>query len=192
MPSSPALAASSGRCSAVSVGPRGLPSPTGLRTIHDRLVDDVNAFVAERGLQIVRFDKGTSKEPTVRPFLAAAEKSATPGVVMVGKAQERMPGGWRGFRRGGRRRHPHFVYRRQALYVDYWYFYLWDDDWGPGFIKLCPYAPTRCGAGATGTSGSSASSPRPAWTSPPWTTACGGLLRACASRAWKAWPLSCR
>jgi hypothetical protein len=118
-----------------------IPSPTGLRTIHDRLIDDIGAFVEERGLQVVRFEKGASKEQLARPFLEAAERAANPGVVLVGKAQERMPGGWRGFRRGGSDGHPHFVYRRQALYVDHWYFYVWDDDWGPGFIKLCPYAP---------------------------------------------------
>ncbi|MDP9442603.1 MAG: hypothetical protein M3P34_10600 [Actinomycetota bacterium] len=60
--------------------------------------------------------------------------------MMVGVAQERVSG-WRGFRRGGSDSHPHFVYRRQSLSVNHYYFYLWDAEWAPGFIKVCPYAP---------------------------------------------------
>jgi len=39
---------------------------------------------------------------------------------MVGVAQERVSG-WRGFRRGGSDGHPHFVYRRQSLWVNHYY-----------------------------------------------------------------------
>jgi hypothetical protein len=118
-----------------------IPSPVGFRTIHERLVDQINRFAGENALPVVRFERGVSKEAVAKPYLEAAERAGTEGVVLIGKAQERLPGGWRGFRRGGSDSHPHFVYRRQALYVDHYYFYVFDREWGPGWVKLCPYAP---------------------------------------------------
>lgn len=117
-----------------------IPSPVGLRRVHDRLVAAIDRFVADNNLPVVRFAKGQSKEDTARPLLDAAARQQREGVVMVGVAQERVSG-WRGFRRGGSDSHPHFVYRRQSLWVNHYYFYLWDAEWGPGFIKVCPYAP---------------------------------------------------
>jgi len=118
-----------------------LPSPTGFRTIHERLIKEINGFAASKGLEIMRFDKGASKEQIARPLQDAAARAGTPGVVLIGKAQERMPGGWRGWINGGSKSHPHFTWRRQTLFVDNYYFYLWDDDFGPGFLKLAPFAP---------------------------------------------------
>lgn len=117
-----------------------IPSPAGLGRIHDRLVAAIDRFIAENDLPVVRFAKGASKEDLARPYLAAAAQDQRPGVVLVGVAQERVSG-WRGFRRGGSDSHPHFVYARQSLWVNHYYFYLWDAEWGPGFIKVCPYAP---------------------------------------------------
>lgn len=117
-----------------------IPSPKGLGQIHDRFVAAIDRFVADNQLPVVRFAKGQSKELTALPFLEAAAAAGREGVVMVGVAQERVSG-WRGFRRGGSDSHPHFVYRRQSLWVNHYYFYIWDAQWGPGFIKVCPYAP---------------------------------------------------
>lgn len=117
-----------------------IPSPKVFGQIHDRLVASIDAFVANNNVAVVRFAKGQRKEDVARPHLEAAERAGQEGVVMVGVAQERVSG-WRGFRRGGSDAHPHFVYRRQSLWVNHYYFYIWDDQWGPGFIKLCAYAP---------------------------------------------------
>jgi hypothetical protein len=117
-----------------------IPSPAGFSQIHDRLVADIDAFIASCGLEVVRFSKGQRKEELAKPFLDVAAAAGREGVVMVGVAQERVSG-WRGFRRGGSDGHPHFCYSRQSLWVNHYYFYVWDRQWGPGFIKLCPYAP---------------------------------------------------
>jgi hypothetical protein len=121
-----------------------IPSPAGLGHNHDRLVADLERFVAERNIPLVRFGKGQSKEEVARPYLADAIEQGREGVVLVGKAQERVAG-WRGFKDRTSalhsEAHPHFTYRRQALFVDHWYCYIADAEWGPGFIKLCPYAP---------------------------------------------------
>ncbi len=117
-----------------------IPSPAGLAHNHDRLVRDIERFIAEQELPVVRFAKRQSNQEVARPYLAKAEQAGREGVVLVGIAQERVAG-WRGWKDGGSPGHPHFTYRRQALFVNHYYFYLWDRDWGPAFIKLCPYAP---------------------------------------------------
>lgn len=121
-----------------------IPSPVGLGHNHDRLVSEIDAFVAANDVPVVTFRKRERKEDVARPYLAGAQAEGREGVVLVGKAQERVMG-WRGFKDGtdprGQKGHPHFVYRRQALFVNHYYFYVWDSDWGPAFFKLCPYAP---------------------------------------------------
>ena len=38
-------------------------------------------------------------------------------------------------------KHPHMEWGRQMAFVNHFYFYLWDPDWGPAFIKTNAYAP---------------------------------------------------
>ena len=59
---------------------------------------------------------------------------------MVGVAQEKTVCVARLARRRSRR-HPHFVYRRQSIFPNNYYFYIRDPDWGPTFIKTIAYAP---------------------------------------------------
>jgi hypothetical protein len=30
---------------------------------------------------------------------------------------------------------------RKMFFVIHFYFYIWDSEWGPAFIKICGYAP---------------------------------------------------
>jgi len=117
-----------------------IPSPKILGQIHDRLLYAIDKFISDHDLELVRFKRGESKEEIARPYLESAASAGREGVVLVGVAQERVSG-WRGFRKGGSDSHPHFAYSRQSLWVNHYYFYIWDTHWGPGFIKLCPYAP---------------------------------------------------
>lgn len=121
-----------------------IPSPAGLGHNHDRLVADIERCATGNGLDIVRFAKRESKEEVARPYLAGALAEGRFGVAFIGKAQERV-NGWRGFKDAKSdqhsERHPHFAYRRQSLMVDHFYFYIADPEWGPTFVKLCPYAP---------------------------------------------------
>jgi hypothetical protein len=121
-----------------------IPSPVILARNHDRLVADIERFVARCGLDVVRFRKGDVKEDVARPYQEAAAAANQPGVVLVGKAQERMEA-WAGYKDPRSPlhtdRHPHFSFSRQAKVPDHWYFYGHDDQWGPVLVKLCPYAP---------------------------------------------------
>lgn len=126
------------------VGNRNIPSPALLGHNHDRMVRDLDRFVAERELTVVRFRRGDSKEQIARPYQLAAAAEGRCGVVLVGKAQERTEV-WRGWvdktSPQSTSRHPHFRFGRQSAVPDHWYFYLWDRAWGPALIKLGTHAP---------------------------------------------------
>jgi hypothetical protein len=126
------------------VGDRKIPSPALLGKNHERLVADLDRFVAERELPVVRFRRGDVKELVARPYQHEAAAEGRSGVVLVGKAQERMEA-WAGYKDASSplasARHPHFSFSRQARVPDHWYFYLWDEEFGPVLIKLCSYAP---------------------------------------------------
>jgi hypothetical protein len=126
------------------VGDRNIPSPALLGHNHDRLVAELERFLAERELPVVRFRRGEAKELIARPYQLAAAAEGRSAVVLVGKQQERTEA-WAGYKDTASpfhsKSHPHFSFSRQARVPDHWYFYLWDDEFGPAFVKLCSYAP---------------------------------------------------
>ncbi|MHB8659452.1 MAG: hypothetical protein ACYC91_16175 [Solirubrobacteraceae bacterium] len=61
------------------------------------------------------------KEEIAREHFKCAEREDRYGVVMVGVAQEKTSA-WRGWRNGGPDEHPHFVYRRQSIFPNNYYF----------------------------------------------------------------------
>jgi hypothetical protein len=121
-----------------------IPSPVLLNRNHERLVNELEALEESTGVPVVRFKSGQSKEDIARPYQDEALAAGRPGLVLVGKAQERTSS-WRGFvdetHAAHRPGHPHMTWRRQSSVPDHWYFYFFDPDWGPAFIKLCSYAP---------------------------------------------------
>jgi hypothetical protein len=126
------------------IGQRNIPSPALLGHNHDRMVADLERFVADHEVPVVRFRRGDHKEALARPYQLTAAAEGRTGVVLVGKAQERVEV-WRGWVDKSSPRstatHPHMCFGRQSAVPDQWYFYLWDADWGPAFIKVNTYAP---------------------------------------------------
>ena len=117
-----------------------IPSPVLLAKIGRAYVAAIDRFAEREGIPVVRFAKGESKEQIARPYVQAAEAAGRFGVVLIGVAQERATA-WRGWRRGGPDGHPHFEFGRQSVFVNHYYFYVRDRDWGPAFVKSCAYAP---------------------------------------------------
>lgn len=117
-----------------------IPSPAILGRIGRDYVEAVDRFAIDNEIPVVRFAKGACKEDLARPYLRAAERAGRCGVVMIGVAQEKAYA-WRGWRDGGNDTHPHFEFGRQAIYVNHYYFYIYDREWGPAFIKTNAYAP---------------------------------------------------
>lgn len=99
----------------------------------------VAAYAEDRGIPVVRFGAGDRKIDVARPYL---EQGGSPGVVLIGKAQETQ---W--VTMGTDRRRdpssgvPHFRFERKERRITVYYFYIRDAEWGPCFIKLAAYFP---------------------------------------------------
>jgi hypothetical protein len=117
-----------------------IPSPALLGRIGRAYVKEIERFAADNEIPLVRFGKRESKEDVARPYFERAEREDRFGVVLIGVAQEKTSA-WRGWRDGGPDGHPHFCFGRQTVFVNHYYFYLRDPDWGPAFLKTCAYAP---------------------------------------------------
>ena len=117
-----------------------IPSPAILGGIGRGYVEQVNAFAKAREIPVVRFSKDMVKEDVARPYMQQAERDGRTGVVMFGVAQEKAFA-WRGWRDGGNDAHPHFEFSRQAVFVNHYYAYIFDREWGPSFVKTNAYAP---------------------------------------------------
>ena len=117
-----------------------IPSPAIFGKAGRGYVEAVDAFALDHGVPAVRFGKGECKEDVARVHFKRAEQEGRFGVVLIGVAQEKAYA-WRGWRDGGSDAHPHFEFGRQAIYVNHYYFYIRDSEWGPGFVKTNAYAP---------------------------------------------------
>jgi hypothetical protein len=125
---------------------RGFPHPSSAAfgKLGEELIREIDHWAASGGVMVHHFEKGENKEGLARPLIDAA-KAADPDhgrVVLLGKAQERATV-WRSWRTekvlyGGR---PHMSWGRQAAFINHFYFYLYDEDWGPAFWKTNAYSP---------------------------------------------------
>lgn len=102
-------------------------------------VGDIHRFINAYGLPLVPFAKGQRKDDVMHEYLAGHDGSE--GVLFVGRAQEKTS-----VISSTRRRNPttgvtYAWLVRNSLLVNHWYFYCFDDDFGPFFIKFCSYFP---------------------------------------------------
>jgi hypothetical protein len=120
-----------------------IPSSAAFGKLGEAYVKAVEAFAKRNGTAIVHFKKGENKEERVRPLLDAAARQGGEGrVVLIGVAQEKASA-WRSWKAKGQEQaaHPHMEWGRQMAYINHYYFYLWDPEWGPTFWKTNAYAP---------------------------------------------------
>ena len=117
-----------------------IPSPAILEKIGTGFRRAVRSFAADNEIPVVQFGKDDRKIDVMRPYLAAQAATGRPGVAAIGVAQEfarvflatkhtgQTTGVWFSFTKADRR-------------VTCYYFYVWDDDFGPTFVKVCAYFP---------------------------------------------------
>ena len=101
----------------------------------------IDAFIKREGLELVRFRKRERKDDVMQRELRRFKKSGkTEGVVFVGVAQEkvRVPRTTRKHFDGGGTI-PWIIY--STAMVNMYYFYCYDRDFGPFFLKFCSYFP---------------------------------------------------
>jgi hypothetical protein len=100
-------------------------------------VADIHGFVAARGLELVSFGK-ERKDEVAQQFLARF--AGTEGVLFVGRAQEKALV-WRTQRRYNDAGEPYAWLVRSTAFINYFYFYCLDEDFGPFFLKFGTYFP---------------------------------------------------
>ena len=120
-----------------------IPSSAAFGQIGEAYVAAIHRWAEANGVPIRYFAKGENKEKIAEPLLrAAAEQGGEGRVVLIGIAQEKASA-WHSWKAKGQQRaaHPHMEWGRQMVFVNHFYFYLWDPDWGPAFWKTNAYAP---------------------------------------------------
>ena len=102
-------------------------------------VADIHGFVAARGLELVSFAKGQRKDDIAQEFLARFTDEE--GVLFVGRAQEKA-GVWRTQRRYNPATGGSYAWLvRSSAFINFFYFYCVDADFGPFFLKFSTYFP---------------------------------------------------
>jgi len=122
---------------------RGMPvaSPAVFEQIGTRFRRAVARFAEAGGIPFVKFAKGARKIDVMQRYLRAAAQAGRPGVVAIGWAQE-FQLVWDARKRDtDPSKPPQFSFAKAERRVTCYYFYIWDEFWGPGFIKVCAYFP---------------------------------------------------
>ena len=93
-----------------------------------------------RKIPVVRFGKDDRKIEVMHRYLAEQAKTGGTGVAAIGVAQEFAPV-FTGTKKTGPGDAVWFAFTKADRRVTCYYFYIWDDDFGPGFVKVCAYFP---------------------------------------------------
>ncbi len=119
------------------------PSSAALGVIGEKYAADIKGWAQTEGVPIRYFKKGENKEAIAKPLLEAAAREGGEGrVVLLGIAQEKASA-WRSWKAKGQEHasRPRMEWGRQMTYVNHFYAYLWDPDWGKAFWKTNAYCP---------------------------------------------------
>jgi hypothetical protein len=117
-----------------------IPSPAIMEKIGTAFRRSVRSFVDANQVPVVRFAKGDRKGDVMARYVAAQAATGRSGVAAIGVAQEyqNVFAATQRQRSGGA---PWFSFTKADRRVTCFYFYLWDVDFGPAFIKVCAYFP---------------------------------------------------
>ena len=117
-----------------------IPSPAILEKIGNAFRRAVDRFAEHDHIPVVRFAKTDRKIDKMRPYLAAQARTGRSGVAAIGVAQEFAPV-FLATKRTGSNGAVWFSFTKADRRVSCYYFYLWDAEFGPAFIKICSYFP---------------------------------------------------
>ena len=116
-----------------------IPSPAIMEKIGTAFRAAVDRFATGYHIPVVRFGKDDRKVDVMRPYLARQARTGRSGVAAIGIAQEFQNVFSSTQRKGSPV--PWFSFFKADRRVTCFYFYLWDADFGPAFIKICAYFP---------------------------------------------------
>lgn len=110
-----------------------------MRQMTESFTAEIHHYIQSRNLDLVHFRKDDRKDDIAKEYLAGHDGREQ--LLFVGRAQERTAV-WRTRRRRDTvtgRTYP-WLFKESAM-VNHWYFYGFDRDVGPFFIKFCGYFP---------------------------------------------------
>ena len=120
-----------------------IPSPAIMEKIGTAFRRAVRSFATAQQVPIVVFTKTDRKQDVMRCHLQRQAATGQSGVAAIGVAQE-YQNVFAASQREDRGRTGHqvwFSFRKADRRVTCFYFYPWDTDFGPAFIKVCAYFP---------------------------------------------------
>jgi hypothetical protein len=98
-------------------------------------------FAQDNHIPVVRFRREDRKVTVMRPYLDRAAQSGRSQVAAIGVAQE-FAVVWTARRRDSDpAKAPQFSFAKEQRRVTVFDVYVWDEDFGPAFIKICSYFP---------------------------------------------------
>ena len=115
------------------------PSSVQMAPITRGFIRSIESFVKQEGIELIPFKKGKRKHRVAEKYYQKFEGEE--GVVVIGKSQEkaRVVRTTRRHNPQSGKSYPHLFYT--TAWVNHYYFYCLDRDFGPFFIKLCSYFP---------------------------------------------------
>ena len=117
-----------------------IPSPALFDKIGQRFRRAVASFAEANDIPWVKFAKDDRKADVMAPYLKRAAATGRSQVAAIGVAQE-FQRVWAAYRRETSTAAPQFTFAKADRRVTCYYFYLWDEGFGPAFIKVCAYFP---------------------------------------------------
>jgi hypothetical protein len=116
------------------------PSPVLFRQMGDRFRKAVVSFSDANDIPWVKFGKDEAKQEVMQPHLARQASTGRSGVAAIGVAQE-FQRVWTAYEGKTSTGTPRWSFVKTDRRVTCYYFYLWDQDFGAAFIKVCAYFP---------------------------------------------------
>jgi hypothetical protein len=111
-----------------------IPSPVVLGQISERFRAAVKALAEQQGVPVYQFRHKERKDDIANSF--RRRRNVRDGIVFIGVAQEKA----QAF--NGKKVNGQFQFDRdKTVYVNHYYFYIEDEEFGPLFLKICSYAP---------------------------------------------------
>jgi len=116
-------------------------SPALFEPIGEKFRRDIKDWAQANGIPLIRFAAGDRKADVMAPYLQAAAATGRSQVAAVGCAQE-FQLVWTARKRAtDPGRCPQFSFTKEQRRVSVFYVYIFDEQMGPGFIKVCTYFP---------------------------------------------------
>jgi hypothetical protein len=118
-----------------------VPSPACLQQIGDAFRRSVASFAEANHIPVVRLKSSDRNIEVMRRYLSIAARTGRSQVAAIGIAQEPQRVFVARKRDTDPSKPPQFSFDKVDRRVTVFYFYLWDADFGPAFIKVCSYCP---------------------------------------------------